>query len=644
VHEPIAVIGISASFAQAPDVEALWARLESGTDCLAGEAPSGTRARAWRPGQIEGTDEFDPLFFRIAPSEAQAMDPQQRLLLTHAWKALEDAGCAPGSLAGSRTAVFVGTGSSGYADLLARQGGDHIPSATGGTPSIGPNRLSYLLDLHGPSEGVETACSSSLVAVHRALMTLRAGHCDLAVVGGVNTLVSPDQEASLHRANMLSPDGRCMSFSAQANGYARAEGVGMLVLKPLSAAERDGNHIYGLILGSAHNHGGRSSSLTAPNPKAQADVIAEAMADAGIEPGTIGYVEAHGSGTALGDPIEIEGLRRGFATAARNGAPLPSGYCAVGSIKSNVGHTELAAGIAGVIKVLLQLKHRTLVRSLHTETINPRIDLDDTPFRIAREKQEWHALLDESGNPLPRRAGVSSFGFGGVNAHVVLQEYVPRAMPLVPQGPVAIVLSARSEERLREQAEGLLRALTGPGAAPADLADVAYTLQVGRDAMEVRLGCVVDSLDQLRARLTAYLHGARHIDDFHHDECARHRGTLDALKNDEDMDVLLASWMSKRKLGKLLDLWVKGMSIDWHGLYGCERPRLISLPTYPFARESYWIAQEPGQSRPVVAPAVIPMPAAHSAPGPGPVPISMMEQIRMRMATRTDGMLAELSA
>ncbi|WP_415822574.1 beta-ketoacyl synthase N-terminal-like domain-containing protein, partial [Bordetella tumbae] len=414
------MIGMSGCFPEAPDIETLWANLQAGRDCI-GELPSsrwsGRAAPAVRrAGVIEGVEEFDPLFFGISPREAQGMDPQQRLLMTYVYRALEDAGYSVQSLSGSSTALLVGTGTSGYGQMLTLAGEEVTgSSAAGVVGSMGPNRMSYWLNWHGPSEPVETACSSSLVAVHRAIVLLRSGQCGLAVVGGVNTLLSPEAHESFTQAGMLSADGRCKAFSAQANGYVRGEGVGMLVLKPLSAAQRDGDHIYGLILGSAQNHGGRANSLTAPNPVAQAQLVESAFRDAGVDPRTVGYIEAHGTGTSLGDPVEVQGLKRAFRALAGAGE-LAAGSIGLGTIKSNIGHLELAAGVAGLIKVLLQMRHKRLVKSLHAEPLNPRIDLSDSPFYVVSEERVWEAPVDETGRELPRRAGVSSFGFGGVNA------------------------------------------------------------------------------------------------------------------------------------------------------------------------------------------------------------------------------------
>ncbi|WP_186118201.1 SDR family NAD(P)-dependent oxidoreductase, partial [Burkholderia gladioli] len=494
--EPIAIVGLSACMPMAEDADAFWQNLLDGRDCI-GEIPA--KRWDWRAvaaelagGEgstrvkwgafIDSIDEFDPLFFGISPREALVMDPQQRLLMTHVWKALEDAGYASESISGSRTALFVGTGLSGYQNLfpIEERATDGY-SATSAVPSVGPNRMSYFLNLHGPSEPIETACSSSLVAINRGIAVLRDGTCEMAIVGGINTIVTPDAHVSFSKAGMLSEDGRCKTFSAEANGYVRGEGVGMLVLKRLSDAQAAGDAIYAVIRGGSENHGGRASSLTAPNPQAQAALLMDAYRRSGVDPRTLSYIEAHGTGTKLGDPVEITGLKSAFANLGVESGEQP--FCGLGSVKSNIGHLELAAGVAGVIKVVMQMKHATLVKSLHSEPENPYIGLSGSPFYVVRENRPWVAPVDEAGRTLPRRAGVSSFGFGGVNAHVVLEEYVaPVEQVARPGGPALVVLSARTEAALTERAAQLLAWLERNP--EVDLYALAYTLQVGRDAMD----------------------------------------------------------------------------------------------------------------------------------------------------------------
>jgi amino acid adenylation domain-containing protein len=571
-RDAIAIVGMSCRLPMAVDAQAFWRNLASGRDCIA-EIPADRwdwRALHGDPkvesnktnirwaGFIDGVFEFDPLFFGISPREAKLMDPQQRLLLMHVWKALEDAGHAPRSFAGRAVGLFVGTSSSGYRALIGEDTGGEGYVATGSVPSVGPNRASFLLDWHGPSEPIETACSSSLVAVHRAVQSILSGDCEMAVAGGVNTIVTPEAHINFAKAGMLSPDGRCRTFSSRANGYVRGEGVAMLVLRKLSDAERDGDPIYGLIRGTAINHGGRANSLTAPNTVAQAEVLKTAYLRAGIDPRTVGYIEAHGTGTALGDPVEINALKAAFqelhAVANGNGP-----WCGIGSVKSNIGHLELAAGAAGIVKVLLQMRHRTLAASLHCEEQNPYIDLVGSPFFVVRENRPWPRLRDASGCELPRRAGVSSFGFGGVNAHVVIEEYEAAAAPATTRRePVIIALSARDGVRLREQAQQLVECIEAGALAGDDLADLSYTLLVGREAMRHRMAFVVTSLDDLRARLRAFVTG----------QAASHAHT------------------PAGSLQQQAENWVSGDGIDTASLFSAKRRRL-HLPTYPFAREQY---------------------------------------------------------
>ncbi|AJQ95707.1 SDR family NAD(P)-dependent oxidoreductase [Gynuella sunshinyii] len=634
----VAVIGMSGRFPGADDLDGFWQNLVNGRHCIS-EIP----AWRWRwqdypdvrwGGFMEGIDEFDSLFFGISPREAELMDPQQRLLMTFVWQAIEDAGYSAQSLSGSQTAIFMGTGATGYEQVLASAGTPvEGNSSTSVVPSVGPNRMSFMLNLHGPSEPIETACSSSLVAIHRAMLTLATGGCDLAIAGGINTLVSPLLHMSFTKAGMLSHDGRCKTFSSQADGYVRGEGVGILVLKPLAAAEADGDHIYGVIRGSAENHGGRANSLTAPNPKAQTALLLAAYRQAGIDPRTVGYIEAHGTGTPLGDPIEIKGLKDAFkalsdqlinkTTESINSDKLAAeskvnsskslqaiekqefiSKCGVGSVKTNIGHLELAAGVAGVIKVLLQMKHQTLVSTLHCDDINPHIDLHDSPFYLVRENRPWEPVYDANGVALPRRAGVSSFGFGGVNAHVVLEEYQPLSLSSAdPDTAVLIPLSARTPEQLRERAERLQDWLGSHE--DTRLIDLAYTLQLGRDAMDERLAMVVSSRAELLEVLQQFVAGTAAGQRYVLGN-ARSRRTAVGSSQPEVSASQLADWLTEGQLEALRDSWCQGHDIDWPVLYQRlpRRPRRLALPGYPFARIRHWIGMQssPAATRTVSQP------------------------------------------
>ncbi|WP_217563204.1 type I polyketide synthase, partial [Paenibacillus sp. GbtcB18] len=618
--EPIAIVGISGKFPMADDVEEFWENLMNGKDCIS-EIPS--ERWDWKDyygnpkneknktnikwgGFINGIDEFDPLFFGISPREAELMDPQQRLLLTYAWKVMEDAGYSAKSLSGTNTGVFIGTARSGYESFLTHKNSVIEGfSATGMTPSIGPNRLSYFLNIHGPSEAIETACSSSLVAIHRAVSSIKDGSCEMAFVGGINTIISPQVHISFNKAGMLSEDGRCKTFSDKANGYVRSEAVGMLFLKKLKDAERDGNQIYGVILSSSVNHGGRSNSLSAPNPAAQTELLKNVYRKANVNPSTITYIETHGTGTELGDPIEINSLKAAFQDlfTGYEGQTIENAQCGLGSVKTNVGHSELAAGIVGTIKVLLQLKYKTIVKSLHCETTNPYIQLQGTHFYINKETKKWDRLMDRDGKEIPRRAGISSFGFGGVNAHIVLEEYTPKiAVPLLDihaaQIPKVLLMSAKSEDRLCEQAKHLLKWIQEGRFSEDDLASIAYTLQVGREAMDERLAFVAKNLKELEERLIDIIEGRFY--DIYRDEVKKNKAFSTFFKDDGDLNKVIELWLTEMKYDNLINLWVKGVAIDWERLYRNKHHQIISLPSYPFYRDRYWLSVNEEQSQTIV--------------------------------------------
>ncbi|QGZ37638.1 polyketide synthase PksN [Pseudoduganella flava] len=597
--EPIAIVGLSGRYPQAPDVDAFWANLRDGKDCIV-EVPAerwdwrdyysedrtapGSHYSKWG-GFIDGVDEFDPLFFGMPPADAGMIDPQERLFLQHAWMAVEDAGYTRAALqqvAGGQVGVYVGVMYGEYqlfgaeASLRGERIGVPVSYA-----SIA-NRVSYLLNVHGPSMTLDTMCSSSMTAIHLACQDLKLGRTGVAIAGGVNVTIHPNKYLILSAGQFISGDGHCQSFGEGGDGYIPGEGVGAVVLKRLSDAVRDGNHIYGIIKGSALNHGGKTNGYSVPNPRAQGAVIEQALDDAGVDPRHVGYIEAHGTGTRLGDPIEIAALTQVFRrhTDARQ-------YCAIGSVKSNVGHCESAAGMAGLTKVLLQMRHGMLVPSLHSAVLNPHIDFAASPFAVNQALRPWERI-EVDGRPVPRIAGISSFGAGGSNAHLVIEEYRQERAPLrdsVPGG-VIVPLSARTAQQLRQKALDLAAFLER---GPVDLPALACTLQLGREAMDHRLAFVVDSVAQLAERLARYTQGDGGIDGCHQGQVRRDDEGLALLADDEDMAEAIGKWVMRRKLAKLADLWVKGVGFDWRALLGAERPAFISLPTYPFARERYWI-------------------------------------------------------
>ncbi|MGH3897840.1 MAG: acyltransferase domain-containing protein [Pseudonocardiaceae bacterium] len=508
-REAIAIVGLGCRFPGGADSpEAFWELLVSGRDGL-GELPPGrwridpSLAVPTRGGFLDAVAGFDAAHFQIPPHEAAAMDPQQRLLLEVAWEALEHAGIPPRSLEGTETGVFVGASTLDYGYLsMADPGAVDAWTGTGSSLGVIANRLSYLLGLEGPSMVVDTACSASLVAVHLAARSLLAGECRLAVAGGVNLMLHPAVTMTFENAGLLAPDGRCKTFDAAADGFVRGEGCGVVALKLLSHALADGDRILATVLGSAVNQDGRSNGLMAPNPRSQVNLLRRAYADARVDPGSIGYVEAHGTGTELGDPIEAGAL--GEVLSARDATAVP---CLVGSVKTNLGHLEAAAGIAGLIKTVLALWRAEVPPSLHFSSPSPHIPFDTLRLRVAAERTPWSRRGER-----PRRAGVSAFGFAGTNAHVVLEEAPAGASGNPAAGdraePRAAVfpLSAGSEAAARAAAERLADWLDGPGRT-VPLADVGHTLALRRSHERVRLTVVARD----RAELTEALGGEPEI-------------------------------------------------------------------------------------------------------------------------------------
>ncbi|MGL4200715.1 MAG: beta-ketoacyl synthase N-terminal-like domain-containing protein, partial [Enterobacter roggenkampii] len=506
----IAIIGLAGRYPQSDSLDIFWEHLLAGHDLVTEVPPERWDCHRWFSGDktatgtiysrwggfINHADRFDPLFFSISPREATFMDPQERLFLQCAWEAVEDAGYTREALArttGGRVGVYAGVMYEEYQLYGAQRQAQGEGVALGGSVSSIANRVSYFFNFQGPSLGLDTMCSSSLTAIHLACESLRSGGCEVALAGGVNLSLHPNKYLLLSQGRFASTTGRCESFGSGGDGYVPGEGVGVVVLKPLAQAEADGDAIYGVLRGTAINHGGKTHGYTVPNLKAQADVIGRAFDEAGVELWRCGYLEAHGTGTQLGDPIEIAALSRVFAGEGLR--------CATGSVKSNIGHTESAAGIAGLTKVLLQMRHGYLVPSLHAETLNPNIDFESTPFRVQREVTAWPRIRREEGGverEYPRLAGVSSFGAGGSNAHVVVEEYVSEG---VKEDEVEcramVVLSGRDSHSLRARAQGLLDWLEREGE-NASLGEIAYTLQVGREGMDERLGVVAETKEALR--------------------------------------------------------------------------------------------------------------------------------------------------
>jgi acyl transferase domain-containing protein/aryl carrier-like protein len=510
--EPIAVVGMACRFpGGCITPEAYWQFLREGRDGITEiprsrwnidqyydpdpDAPGKMYSR-WG-GFLDHVDRFDPSFFNITPREAMSMDPQQRLLLEVAWEALEHAGCAPGKLVGSLTGVYVGICGGDYAALMGSQlRVRELYSGTGSAFSIAAGRLSYFLGLQGPSLAIDTACSSSLVSVHLAAQALRQRECDLALAGGVNLILSPEATIIFCKGRMLSFDRYCKTFDAAADGYVRGEGCGMVLLKRLSDAQADGDRILALISGSAVNQDGRSSGLTAPNGVAQEAVLRAALRNAGILPEQVGYVEAHGTGTALGDPIEMRALNAAMRAGHSQTNPLWAG-----SVKTNFGHTEAAAGIASLMKAILACHHREIPAHLHLSNPSPHIHWDSISIRVPRQTMPWPP---EAALPI---AGVSSFGFSGTNAHVIVQAPPPlKTPPTEAERPLHVLtLSARSAPGIQELAQRYKAHLESH---PEDLiGDICFTAGAGRAHFEQRMAVVAHSAQLLADDLDRFFRG-----------------------------------------------------------------------------------------------------------------------------------------
>lgn len=511
--EPIAIVGIGCRFPKANHPDAFWQLLRNGEEAIT-EVPGdrwninefydrnpnvpGKMNTRWG-GFLEQIDGFDADFFGMTADEVEHTDPQQRLFLEVAWEALEHAGIVPTDLAGSQTGVFIGLCTIDYHRLLYKDFARIGPhSGIGTTPCITANRLSYLLDLRGPSISIDAACASSLVTVHLACQSLRSGESDLCLAAGVNLILSPDSTIASAKTRLLSGEGRCKTFDANADGYVRGEGCGVVVLKRLSDAIQNGDNVLALIRGSAMNQDGLSNSLTAPNGLAQQALIRQALRNGRVQPAEISYVEAHAVGTTIGDAVEFKALKTVLMEGRSSDRP-----CWVGSAKPNIGHLEAASGMAALLKVILSLQHEEIPPHLHLDQLNPYITLENTPFAIPTQLQKWPRGTEK------RLAGISAFGFGGTNAHLILEE-APAPMPLTapqhlqPERPLHLVtLSAKTDAALRALAQRYVDWLESPN--PPALADLCFTTHSGRSHFDHRLCIVTSSVSQLCQQLRSFM-------------------------------------------------------------------------------------------------------------------------------------------
>lgn len=598
-EKDIAVIGMACRFPGAPDLGSFWDMLVEGREGIA-EIPASRWD--WREhfdenseasdkaynrwgGFLEGIDQFDSLFFNISPKEALLMDPQQRLFLEIAWRTLEHAGYAGEALAGTETGVFVGCTNVHYSRRyrLIEEQEDYYISTVGNWNAVLPSRVSYYFDLRGPSMLIDTLCSSSLVALHSACQSLIRQECEAALVGGVNLILTPEHYIAGSKLKAHSPDGRCKAFDHRANGFTSGEGVAAVLLKPLAKAITDKDTIYGVVKGAATNHDGRTNGIMAPNPDAQSRVIKRALNDADVDAESISYVECHGTGTRLGDPIEIEGLSRAYRKQVDR-----SQYCAIGSVKTNIGHLEAAAGLAGLIKTLLSLCNKQLPPSLNYEKHNPLIPFSDSPFFVNTELRPW-------ASDGPRRGGISSFGLSGVNAHVILQE-APGVenVSLSKRSIFLLVVSARTEKALNtllERYGAYLRACKD-----VSLDDLCWTASVGSGHYGFRVALLVnskqDAINTLKDVVGSLQQGYANSNAIYYGEIGIDEEIPAVAHSPEDIAEL--EWMTR--LRECAVRYVNGEQIDWKQVYEGESLRRVPLPAYPFETNSYWPKSELGET------------------------------------------------
>jgi len=597
--DPIAVIGMGCRFpGGADDPAAFWGLLESGGDAIRAlprdrwnideyydpDPDAAGKMYIRHGGFLERVDGFDAPFFGISPREAACMDPQHRLVLEVGWEALEDAGIAPAGLRGSRTGVFVGIGQNDYGRLqFGGRDAERIDTydGTGNLFCFAPGRLAYILGLQGPNMAIDTACSSSLVAIHQACLSLRTGECDMAIAGGVHLVLSPEVTIFLSRAHVLAPDGRCKAFDAAADGFGRGEGCGMIVLKRLVDARRDRDRVLALIRGSAVNHDGASGGLTVPNERAQEELIRQAVLNAGVDPLRIGYVETHGTGTALGDPIEVNAI----SAALCNGRPATEPLV-IGSVKTNLGHLEAAAGIAGVIKVILSLHHCSIPPHLHFRKPNPHIAWKALPVAVAAGGRPWSPLDGR------RIAGVSSFGFSGTNGHVILEEAPdPPAERRDESGGVhCLALSAGNDAAIRALARRFEEHLAAHP--EEEIGDVCFTVNTGRSPLSRRTAIVAATGEEFRERLAAFREGRACPGLYSQDpgesiDCSSppvsRAASSAAGERVSDGDPASAAALARA--------FVQDGVVAWDDHYRGKGFRKVAVPTYPFQRQRYWVGE-----------------------------------------------------
>ncbi|MEN7551964.1 SDR family NAD(P)-dependent oxidoreductase [Rapidithrix thailandica] len=592
----IAIVGLSGSFPGADSLQEFWFNICEGKNCIT-EIPSdrwmangefydadrnaeGKSYTKWG-GFIKDIDRFDPLFFNISPAEAELMDPQERLLLQTVWAVIEDAGYTPEKL-GTGVGVFMGSMYKHY-HLAASQASEKALLSSTSYWSL-VNRLSYFFDFQGPSIAIDTACASSLTAVYMACHSIWRGECEASIAGGVNLSMHPDKYIGLSTTNMIGSTDRSKSFG-QGDGYVPGEGVGAVLLKPLHKATADKDHIYGVIKAVGANHSGKTSGFSVPGLHAQKNLIVKTVEQSGCPAETIRYIESAANGSPFGDAIEVNAISKAFGRLTSKKA-----YCAIGTVKSNIGHLEAASGISQLVKVLLQMKHGKLVPTINAETLNENITLHNTPLYLQKELADWDRLEavnnDGTVKVIPRRAAINSFGAGGSNVHLIVEENLHE--PIVERTdakPFIIVLSAKRREALKTIANNLLEHLENES--QISLANIAFTLMHGRCHFEYRLALVVSDKEELQHRLKQIA-----SDDMEMSGCFS--GKVEDDKEEElnrlmSGDEILSAWLHDNRYDKIADAWVQGVNLNFSQLPQSKVGRRVALPTYPFDKKLCWV-------------------------------------------------------
>ncbi|MCP5002351.1 MAG: polyketide synthase, partial [Planctomycetes bacterium] len=608
IEEPIAIIGMSGRFPNANTVEEFWKNIKYGVNCikefpedrLIGKESDGSikdvkRCNFQRGGFIGNIDRFDPLFFGILPREAKYLDPRQRLFLEEAWHTFEDAGYMGERIKGMCCGVYVGVEEGEYGYLSGEKG--QINSNQNATLAA---RIAYNLDLKGPNLALTAACSSGLVAIHQACLALRQGDCEMALVGGVNLLLSTMSYGGLYKAGMLSLDGKCRVFDQHADGLVPSEAVAVVLLKPLSKAISDKDQIYGCIKASGVNYDGKTNGITAPSLLSQAELIKNIYEKHHINPDNIQYVMAHSVGSKIGDPVEIEALTKAFKQYTEK-----KQYCYLGSIKPLIGHTFAASGVVSLITMLMSIKNQIIPATYNFEYCNRYINFTESPFILNLKNKKWVTK-----KYIPRIGVIGTTGISGTNAHAVIEEYIEqslgypntdekgRILKLYENKQEIFPLSAKKEESLHRYVEKFIQFLKSNDSL--NLVSLAYSLQTGREAMEKRVAFVAKSIHQLIEKLQHYVEGKDGIGIYYKKRKYPKTTSMDLNNNDEGIldkqKKLLQQYISERNLDQLAESWVDGNNINWMGFYQEHlKPPRISIPTYPFLRKRYWVNGQPLQ-------------------------------------------------